>query len=518
MLKVGLRAKLLILALFFSVLIVGAISYVVVRLNTSADEIVESSKLVTESAVFQLTASGSSVIDSLIRSAVFEKSEMTRTELKRIDSLLARTTRRALEQYHGMEGGYYFPQIDEFLGYSFPSSPSPKPAFGPPPRSYDIIRTQARLSIEERKPLTLVHQFDPARFPLVTQPVIIHGSVVGCAWTRVHIERLIPTVDMTDLLIVAAVVLLVALAAALAGSYTMRKRLEEIRLGLRNLHTDMSYRFRDRGGVFGEITQSINDMVQARVVEQTRRERLEGELHQQDKMATLGSLIAGVAHEVKTPLAIIKTRVQMWQRRMAHTDTENRKDGIVTADSMNLVNHEINRLSELVKRLLMFSKPVRNIMYPVEINHILTQTLMMLQPEIEEDRIHATVDLKTSLPKANADGQSLEQVFLNVISNALEAAGPDGSVNIRTSLVEAHDQICIEIGDNGPGIPSDVLSKVFDPFFTTKEHGVGLGLAITYEIVRAHHGKISFAKNGNGQGTLCQILLPIKPKLTTELS
>jgi signal transduction histidine kinase len=508
MAKLRLRTRAFILASAFALLVVAVGLYFMSRLEDSANEVVASNILITESAVRQLDFAGAALIDSLDAAGFFERTDLQRAELKSIDSLFARITRQQFSQLHGLEGGFYVIRLDEFLGYAFPTSPEPIPVFGPPPRSYSIIRDQARASIDSNRLLTAVHAFDPARFPLVTEPVVRRGKVVACVWGRIHIEKLIPTFNLADLLIVAGSISLIGFAIALLATWNMRRQIERIRLGLQQLHNDGTFRFAYSRGVFGEISNSINEMIDARAVEQTRRHRLEQEMYQREKMATLGTLVAGVAHEVKTPLAIIKTRIQMWQRKLRQRgEMTGGEDDIVSQDAMDLVIAEINRLSVLVKRLLVFSRPVAEAFKPTDITGILDQIVNLVQQEAEQHRIFIRKDFPMNAHRVNADPQALEQVFLNIVTNSIEAMREGGTIDIRSRVADDGASIDISVEDTGPGIPDEVIGKIFNPFFTTKEHGVGLGLSICYEIVRAHGGTLRFERERT-TGALCLISVP----------
>lgn len=512
MLNFTLRKKVLLIVSLLSFIVLGLIFYSIVNLERSAEDIVEGSKQITESAIDRLRDAGIPTIDSLVLNPTFMHSSESRLEMKRIDSLLAAISTSALVSFNGMEGGFYFPQIDEFFGYSFPTSPEPKPAYGPPPRSYKIIHNQILKSCREKRRITAIHQFDPAKFPLVTEPIEQNGKVIGAVWTRVHIERLIPQFSLIDILLSAAIILLLGFAVALYITWTMRKRVEELRIGLQLLHTDGTFRYEPKRGVFGEIANSINEMIEARVLEQERRIKLENDLHQKDKMVTLGTLIAGVAHEVKTPLAVIKTRIQMWERKLEQLNSAPEQGKVVTPEAMELVIREIDRLSDLVKRLLVFSKPVANKFRLTDMNELLTRTLFLLQND--SDNHHITIDLKleNNLPLLNIDPQAMEQVFLNIITNSYEAMGTQGTLQIRTSHDRVEGVAIIEIEDSGAGIQEESMSKIFNPFFTTKVNGVGLGLSISNEIVRAHRGSIEFPRS-DASGTLCRITLPLSLQL-----
>jgi signal transduction histidine kinase len=508
--RFGLRTKALSAAALFTVLIVTGAVYFIVTLQKSVDDVIGSTTELTEAAVAGLKSAGQPMIVELNSTETLVQPSLTRSTEKHIDSLLAAITTRELSTFFGMEGGYYFSGLDEFLGYSFPTSPLPKPAFGPPPRSYAIIREQARQSIGQRRHIVQVHQFDPATFPLVTEPIIINGKAVGCVWARTHIERLIPTVPVTSILVVAAVLSIIGFGVAITVAWNLRKRIEEIRLGLHRMHNDGFHRLRVHKGVFGEISRSINSTMDARAEDQLRRAEIEREMHQQDKMATLGTLVAGVAHEVKTPLAIIKTRIQMWERKLRQPGGEPSGQGVITEDSVNLVNREIDRLTDLVRRLLVFARPVGNRMEATDLNELATRTLAFIQSGIQEKGLVVTLSTDPSLPPIPIDPQAIEQVILNVLTNAIEAMPLGGKLDITVGHRRDLDAVVLDVADTGPGIPPENLSKIFNPFFTTKEHGAGLGLAISGEIIRAHGGTIEFLA-GVSSGAHCRITLPVNP-------
>jgi two-component system sensor histidine kinase AtoS len=361
------------------------------------------------------------------------------------------------------------------------------------------------LSIAQKSPIVEVHTFDPATFPLVTEPLVVRGQVLGGVWARIHIERLMPTVSLVSVLLGTAFLLLLGLIGALVAVWRFRTHVEKLRFGLQTLHNDSAFRFADTSGVFGYIEHSINEMVDVRTQEQRRRAELEAEVHQQDKLASLGKLVARVAHEVKTPLAIVKTRIQMWERKFRKVGNT---DGVVSRDSMNLVLQEIDRLSDLVKRLLVFSKPTVNKRTVADVNVLLRHVVALVQAEIDERSISLRTTFERQLPKLSLDIRAMEQVLLNVVTNALEAMPEGGELEMTTRYFKETNEVGVLIQDSGKGIPDEIRTKIFDPFFTTKEKGTGLGLSIAYEIVHAHHGKIAFSEGGAGR-TTCTITLPV---------
>ena len=498
------RTRLVITVSSLIVLLVGAALYLNWSTEQSRSEVVETHKQMTQRGLQQLTLALAPTLDSLMQSGFFSRGELTRSQERNIDTILGKIAGQVLNVFKGMEGGCYVAQFDQFMGYSFPTSPEPKPAYGPPPRSYHIIRNQVLLSIAQKSAIVELHTFDPATFPLVTEPLVVRGQVLGGVWARIHIERLMPTVSLVSVLLGTAFLLGLGLIGALVAVWRFRVLVEKLRLGLQTLHSDNAFRFSNTSGVFGYIEHSINEMVDARAREQLQRAELEAEVHQQDKLASLGKLVARVAHEVKTPLAIVKTRIQMWERKFRKVGNT---DGVVSRDSMNLVLQEIDRLSDLVMRLLVFSKPIVNKPTSVDVNDLLGHVIELVRDEIDERNISLGTTFEKHVPPLSIDIRAMEQVFLNIVTNALEAMPDGGELEIATRYIMETNEVGVSIQDSGKGIPEEIRNKVFDPFFTTKEQGTGLGLSISYEIIHAHQGKITFSEVG-AERTTCTITLP----------
>jgi len=425
-----------------------------------------------------------------------------------LDKKLSILSQKELSKVPGMEGGFYLLVINEFSGYSYPSSPPPIPLFGPPPRSYQIIKDQVLESIRKDAILTEFHKFDPAVFPLTTIPVFINGKIIGVVWTRIHIERDLPILRFKEIVNIAAAVAIVGFIVILFITVRLRRRIEDIKSGLEKVQIDSNYRLKNQPGMFGFINQSINGMVETLQEENRKRQELERELHQHDKMASLGKLIAGVAHEVKTPLAIIKTRIQMWERELRKLNLPD-STNFISEDSMNLVVNEINRLSNLVKRLLIFSKPAAGKLVKNDLNNFLTNTLSLIGNDLTEKKINLKTDFDNNIPLFLFDPNTLEQVFINLYMNSIEAMPEGGEINITTKNNAENHTAEILVEDTGTGIPAEVKEKIFDPFFSTKKHGSGLGLSIAYEVIAMHKGKIEFIQT-DVNGTICKITLPIK--------
>ncbi|MDZ7291591.1 MAG: ATP-binding protein [candidate division KSB1 bacterium] len=507
--ELSLRAKALFIGTAFTIIAGGLILYSIAVLRESKAEVIRRNSELALAATRQLSANGQALLDSLWTAKLSQAAALTTAEQKRIDSLLTVITSRQLASFSGVEGGYYLVKFDLFVGFSFPTAREPKPAYGPPPREFHLIRNQIQQSLAQRQALVRLHQFEPTVFPLATAPLIINGEAIAGVWAMIRVEAMLPSRRLTRLLNFSAVASLLGIIVAIVISWILRKRVEEIKLGLEILREDTSFRFPPRRGVLGSITRAINEMVLIHTAERKRREELERELRQREKLAALGKLVAGVAHEVKTPLATLKTRIQMWQRKLRQHHEANEPCEVISEESMRMVIQEIDRLADLVKRLLIFSKPVANNMKPANLHQVIEQTLTLIQAQADEQHIDIVTRFDSNVPPITLDPTGMEQVFLNICTNALEAMPEGGKLYLSTDFLPWENAVRITVRDSGKGIPLDILDKVFDPFFTTKEQGVGLGLSIAYEIVQAHGGKIEFVPSDDNE-TVCRVTLPVK--------
>ncbi len=238
----------------------------------------------------------------------------------------------------------------------------------------------------------------------------------------------------------------------------------------------------------------------------TERRRLEQQLIQSDKLSALGQLVAGVAHELNNPLTSISGYAQLLLRNRTLNDE-------VRAD-LEQIRQQAERAGRIVRNLLMFAREHKPERLATQINEVIQSTLALQVYQLRVDNITVQLDLDPELPSTVADPHQLQQVLLNLITNARQAMNERGSgiLTIRTRRHEAADgrYIEISISDNGVGIPAQYLDKVFNPFFTTKPvgQGTGLGLSICYGIIQEHQGQI-WIESREGVGTTVFIRLPI---------
>jgi len=232
----------------------------------------------------------------------------------------------------------------------------------------------------------------------------------------------------------------------------------------------------------------------------TERVGLEAQLQQSDKLSSIGLLAAGVAHEVNTPLAGISSYSQMLMQQIPDTDPRRQL--------LEKIHRQTSRASSIVNNLLNFSRVTEARYAPVDLNRVIDDTIQLLEAQLRNTEIEVVRSYADELPLAFGDGPKLQQVLMNLILNARDAMPQGGRLIISTEADE--DSAVIEIGDTGLGIAPEHLSKIYDPFFTTKQigKGTGLGLAVSYGIIRDHGGHID-VESKLGEGTRFQITLPL---------
>ncbi len=230
------------------------------------------------------------------------------------------------------------------------------------------------------------------------------------------------------------------------------------------------------------------------------------QLWQAAKLASVGELAAGIAHELNNPLATVSLRVESVLARTPPDDPRRR--------ALEVIEQESKRMADLVANLLQFSRRGREEVSTVDLRQELAKAVELVHHHLRKRLITVVQELAPDTPNIYADRQKLRQVFLNLLTNAGDAMAQGGTLTLRTAPITVDAEtpaVNIEVSDTGGGIPPDQLAKVMDPFFTTKEegHGTGLGLAICRRIVQEHQGLIELLSEV-GKGTTVRITLPVQ--------
>jgi two-component system NtrC family sensor kinase len=249
-------------------------------------------------------------------------------------------------------------------------------------------------------------------------------------------------------------------------------------------------------------TKNLEGEVQKKTAEIVRAQE---QLINAEKLASLGRMAAGVAHELNSPLTGIVTFAHLMVKRMPPENTQDIED-------LKVIIEQAERCSRIVRGLLGFSRRTASEKAKVDINTLIENTLSMVRSQAKFYNITLDVGLDKSIPEVNVDPNQVQQVFLNLLINAADAMEEKGKITISSRMVEDDNArfVELEFTDTGPGIPEDIRSKIFEPFFTTKPagKGTGLGLAVSYGIIKKHEGQI-FVKSEHGQGASFFIRLPI---------
>jgi hypothetical protein len=232
----------------------------------------------------------------------------------------------------------------------------------------------------------------------------------------------------------------------------------------------------------------------------TARVKLEEQLQISDKMASIGLLAAGVAHEVNTPLTGISSYTQMLLEGIAPDDPK--------APLLEKIERQTFRAAKIVNGLLNFARPAQTESGPVDLHAVINDVLSLLEHQLRGGSIQLRKDLAVTAPVVVGVEHKLQQVFINLFLNARDAMPSGGWLSIATRV--DGDRAVVEVADTGSGIPNDQLARIYDPFFTTKPigQGTGLGLSICYGIVQEHHGTIE-CDSRVGHGTKFVLTLPL---------
>ena len=296
-------------------------------------------------------------------------------------------------------------------------------------------------------------------------------------------------------------------AALFSGHHFSSPVLDTLEHGTKHLAQEISFPARDRTIEISVTTSRIHnangEFIGALVIfsDLTARKETQRRLAQTERLATLGELMAGVAHEVRNPLTAIRGYVQIIHQQTTLPSHQ---------EYLSIVLNEIDSINKVIQQLLDFSRPRQNQWQQVQINALIKETLILVQTSGVQARIVFNTRFDATLPSIVADRELLKQVILNILINAVQAIAARGEIRIRTWQYTPM-QVAVTIEDNGCGIDIALQKKIFDPFFTTKASGTGLGLALSQRIVNAHQGDIRVASM-SGCGATFTLILPLRPQ------
>lgn len=250
-----------------------------------------------------------------------------------------------------------------------------------------------------------------------------------------------------------------------------------------------------------QLRNSDDEIIGALVIftDLTEQKEMQRHIAQAERLATLGELMAGVAHEVRNPLTAISGFIQYLKQ--GESDPQR-------IEYIDIIIHEVRSINKVIQQLLDFARPQSRLFQEVSINQIIKETLVLVQTNGVNSRIDFSISLDETLPALEVDASGLKQVFLNLLINAVQSIPAKGEISIETTRLTM-EKIQITIKDTGGGMSDDVQKKIFMPFFTTKSQGTGLGLSIVQRIINDHSGDVIIESKIH-QGTKVMIILPLK--------
>ncbi|BCB97282.1 hypothetical protein JZK55_22040 [Dissulfurispira thermophila] len=266
-----------------------------------------------------------------------------------------------------------------------------------------------------------------------------------------------------------------------------------------NLMVEELRQYRDK---MENWTKSLEEEVQKKTAEIVKAQE---QLINAEKLASLGRMAAGVAHELNSPLTGIVTFAHLMMKRIPPENTQD-------AEDLKVIIDQAERCSKIVRGLLGFSRKTASEKADIDINTLIENILSMVRNQAKFYNIVFDVQLDKTIPAVSVDPNQIQQVFLNLLINAADAMEEKGKITIASRMITDGDSrfVEIEFTDTGPGIPEDIKGRIFEPFFTTKPagKGTGLGLAVSYGIIKKHDGQI-FVKSEQGRGASFFIRLPV---------
>lgn len=267
----------------------------------------------------------------------------------------------------------------------------------------------------------------------------------------------------------------------------------------------------DHGGVTRILSCSILPLVQAghirgnilQLVDISEKRGREARLRRAESLASLTTLAAGVAHEIKNPLGSIGIHAQLLEKMLAEIDS----DDVTTMKSyLDVIGEEIERLNRIVVDFLFAVRPMDTHLESNDLNQLAEDLLGFVQYELDQAGIEVVRDFDPDLPKLNLDPRYFKQALLNLVKNAINAMPHGGMLRISTQV--RGDEALLRVSDNGEGMSEAVLDKIFEPYFTTRDFGSGIGLTLVYKVIKEHMGDIVVISK-EGRGSTFTVTLPV---------
>lgn len=417
--------------------------------------------------------------------------------------LLRSLTESVLTGMEGVEGGFYSVKEDQLVGYAYPTYHGSGTKRDVPATERPTILRVIKRAIQAGEEVEEQVFSGPDILLFRARPLEDAGEVTGAVWLM-HRLRGIRNVDR-QLYGLGLIGLLGAASAVAVGAWLVARRLDgglsRIGEGLHKMEEQLDCPLAPVGIYeLDHIGSEINRLAIVIKEQQTRRIGLERQLHEADRLAVLGRLVAGVAHELRNPLSSIKLKVQLARQSPLFPSHLEK--------ALNVVEEECARLDRLVVRLLSLAKPSHQSNVLTDLGHFLSDRLDHWQSRAAARGITLELVFKEGEVRPVAiDQDRLGQILDNLLANSIDALGSDGGRIVMEVLLEESSAVTIAVSDNGPGIPPEMVNRLFEPFSTTKPLGTGLGLFLSAETARTLGGSLRYV-NAPGGGARFEVHLP----------
>jgi two-component system sensor histidine kinase HydH len=328
------------------------------------------------------------------------------------------------------------------------------------------------------------------------QPIIRENKVIGYIWANeltadIARQMLAMTRHIYMMVIIS---LIMGLSGVFLLVHRFGKDIELITQGVGDLKLDLTHKLPSIKGEVGGIAEAVNEMAQ----DLAAKQQLENQAQATERLAAVGEVAAGLAHEIRNPLMAIQGFAQLLSEDITREEQTEYAEVII---------HETDRLNKLIEELLCLARPSVSIVEYVSASDVLLNTLRLIETKSLQRHIKIIRDLARDLPCVLVEGERLKQVVLNIMINAIQAITSQGEIHIATRYDQQQNNVLISIADTGQGIAPDHLAKIFDPFFTTKPNGTGLGLSVAHGLIESWAGHI-VVESTVGQGSIFTIVLP----------
>lgn len=409
-----------------------------------------------------------------------------------LNRALSEYTDQIASAYPGIGVGYYSKELDAIITYG------PSSLYANTVGQTINLEHQGRTVMETGEDLVQEGSLVRGNIMNAMHPILREGRAIGYIWANEFTEDIKAQVNEMQRSIYWA-----SLTGLLLGLFgvgmivdSLTKGINQIKTGVLHLQEDLDYRLPHMDGEMGEVSGVINSLAG----ELAARKKLEEQVQRAERLAAVGEIAAGLAHEVRNPLMSIRGFAQLLQE-------ENPK-GEQNA-YLDIIVRETERMNRLIEKLLFYARPSANCLEEIDLNAVIANSLLLVDSQLRQRQIRILLRLSHEVPAVFANEEQLKQVLLNIFINALQAIGEKGQIRVSSRYIRREKQVQVSVVDSGGGIPAENMERIFDPFFTTKEQGTGLGLSVAFRLMETWGGSVR-AYSKTGQGSKFLLIFPVK--------